>query len=1049
MNHTLIRSALLTMLTISLVAINGCKPSGEKIPGGKIMSGKTILADFHDPSPEFRTVPFWVWNEKVTEKMIDEQLAMFKENGFGGVFVHPRYGMITEYGGPEWYDLVKYASDRAEDLGLKLWLYDENSFPSGFAGGHVPDRMPESWNQGTGMTAHQMKVLNLDPEKEWIAFFAINNGNYRNITDEVDNLEGSKGDFLGIEKTFYEKSKWFAGFSYVDLLYPGVTEKFIEVTMNGYEDKLGDRFGNTVPGIFTDEPNISPRNNALRFTPALFSEFESKWGYRLQDYLPSLFLETGDWKKVRHNYYSVLLDMFIDRWAIPWHEYTQQKGLMWTGHYWEHGWPDPVHGGDNMAMYAYHQLPGIDLLFNTWEKRPDQFGNVRLVKELSSMANQFGALRTLCETYGASGYELSFEDMKRNGDWMYALGVNLMNQHLSYQSMLGDRKHDFPQTFSYHASWWRDYRAHADYYARLSLALSAGEQWNDLLVLEPTTSGWLYASAGENRDALNKIEKDFREFVDWLEYHKYAYDLGSENTLHNFGSVANNRIRIGEREYSVLILPPGMENLDSYTLEIIASFLEQGGKMYIFSKVLSLVDGKETSSINSLFEKFPDQVIMFPDPGSQPDENDFNSGDVRFTNRPSDHEQVYYMYRKLDDGAILFLANSARGKSRTFGIQVKGMFDMVELDPGDGKIYAYDFEKKSDGLTADIVLDDACSKLFYVSQKKIKQKRDRKVKPGEPVYMDTYISEIRRNEPNVLCLDYCRLKFPGETAFSEQMYFYKAHDLVYQKYGFPDNPWVSSSQFKTGTVDRDTFPPGTGFTVKYSFFIKEGVDLSGLKIVIERPALYTLKLNGKILMAEDGEWYMDKGTGVFNASSDTKIGVNEIELVADPFSVFHELAPVFVLGNFSLIPAGQGWITGPERPLDMGSWKDLGLPFYPASISFTSRLEVENTSEDYFLELKDFNASCVSLSVNEKDPVYIWPPYTIRISDYLGKGENRITLTLHASLKNLVGPHHNVNIDGLVTPWSFKYAPESQPGGLDYDLVDYGLFNEFRIFKSE
>jgi hypothetical protein len=71
--------------------------------------------------------------------------------------------------------------------------------------------------------------------------------------------------------------------------------------------------------------------------------------------------------------------MFIDRWSKPWFEYTEKHQLKWTGHYWEHGWPSPHHGGDNMAMYAWHQIPGIDLLFNTMytSERPDQFGRIQ------------------------------------------------------------------------------------------------------------------------------------------------------------------------------------------------------------------------------------------------------------------------------------------------------------------------------------------------------------------------------------------------------------------------------------------------------------------------------------------------------------------------------------------------------------------------------------------------------------------------------------------------------------------------------------------------
>lgn len=38
-------------------------------------------------------------------------------------------------------------------------IYDENSYPSGFAGGHVPEEMPESYNQGQGLALTKADLL--------------------------------------------------------------------------------------------------------------------------------------------------------------------------------------------------------------------------------------------------------------------------------------------------------------------------------------------------------------------------------------------------------------------------------------------------------------------------------------------------------------------------------------------------------------------------------------------------------------------------------------------------------------------------------------------------------------------------------------------------------------------------------------------------------------------------------------------------------------------------------------------------------------------------
>lgn len=86
-------------------------------------------------------------------------LKDFKDAGCGGAFIHPRPGMITEYMSDEWHSLYRYAVDKGKEIGLDIWIYDENSYPSGFAGGHVPEEMPESYNQGQGLALTKTDLL--------------------------------------------------------------------------------------------------------------------------------------------------------------------------------------------------------------------------------------------------------------------------------------------------------------------------------------------------------------------------------------------------------------------------------------------------------------------------------------------------------------------------------------------------------------------------------------------------------------------------------------------------------------------------------------------------------------------------------------------------------------------------------------------------------------------------------------------------------------------------------------------------------------------------
>jgi hypothetical protein len=586
-----LKTASLIVYVIVAFSLSSCKK--EKTAEAKINDFAALSAEFRQPSKDYTTAPFFVWNYKITREEIDHYMNEFRKQGSSQVFIHPRPGLVTEYLSDEWFDLFKYAVDKGKELGMNVWIYDENSYPSGFGGGHVPDQMPESYNQGQGLKMTKVESLP-DSAGKYFLCLKEDNAKFVDITSSLAGEMNKPGHYLLFSKTYNGKSDWYGGFSYVDLLYPGVTQKFIEVTMKGYEKYLGAELGKTIPGTFTDEPQIeSP--GGIRWTPDLFDQFQKKWNYDLKTQLPSLYEEVGDWKKVRHDYTQTLLQLFIDRWAKPWNQYCEEKGLKFTGHYWEHEWPNMQPGGDNMAMYAWHQVPAIDMLFNQWDDSTSkaQFGNVRAVKELASAANQTGRNRKLSETYGGAGWELTFTDMKRLGDWEYALGVNLMNQHLAHITLAGARKYDYPLTFTYHEPWWNDYKYINDHYARLSLALSSGTQKNDILILEPTTTAWLYDSYVQNNPKVNELGQAFQTFVTTLEKAQVEYDLGSENIIKDRGSVEKNNFIVGQCSYSTVVLPPMMENLDLPTFRLIETCVANhfkilhksgGGFHFIFRK---------------------------------------------------------------------------------------------------------------------------------------------------------------------------------------------------------------------------------------------------------------------------------------------------------------------------------------------------------------------------------------------------------------------------------------------------------------------------------
>lgn len=695
---------LLGLLTVACAA-----PDGRNLPAAEDF--ESLSAQFAAPSKEYGSAPLFVWNKVVTPERIDEAMADLKDKGFGGVFVHPRPGMVTQYLDDNWFSLFRHTMEKGRELDMNVWIYDENSYPSGFAGGHVNEAMPESYDEGVALKYLRAGVLP-DTVDRFFCCLRREGDAFTDITAEAVSRRGEKGDYYLFYKAYNPTSPWYSGFSYVDLMHEGVADKFIELTLDGYKKVVGEEFGGTVPGWFTDEPQIVVTDReSIRWTPDLFDAFRARWGYDLEPNLVSLWEEVGPWRQVRHNYRDVLMNLFLDRYIKVCHDYCERNNLVFTGHFWEHGWPDMGHNPDNMAMYAWQQMPGIDLLYNKFDvKSPNaHFGNVRSVKEVNSAANQMGRVRKLSESYGGGGWDMTLRDFKRQGDWEYALGVNFMNQHIAPLSIAGARKYDYPPAFTPHSPWWEYYRELNLHFARLSLALSSGGQYNDVLVLEPTTSIWMYYTYNAPRpNRWRTMGEEFQAFITALERHQVEFDLGSENILLNHGSVKGDRFVVGKRAYGTVVLPAQMENVDAATFDLLERFAAKGGRIIAYGTP-QYVDGARSAEAEAFFAD-PAKVTR-ADAGEPIDYSLFATPEIAFDAPEGNY--LFHHRRRMDDGQLLFLANSSLTRPVRGTVTLQGR-QAALLDTRTGEIRGYEAQREGDRLTIAYDLHPAGSLLLYV-----------------------------------------------------------------------------------------------------------------------------------------------------------------------------------------------------------------------------------------------------------------------------------------------------------------------------------------------
>ncbi len=1041
---SLIRRALIPIgLLIAATAVYA-----ESAPS----TADATFALFRNPPAEYRCAPLWVWNDRVSEAEIDEQLRDFNSRGIGGVFIHPRPGLITPYLSDEWLDRWAYAVKVGKALGMKIWIYDENSYPSGFAGGHVPAAMPDAVMVKLRMTHVDNLPNPLTPETMLVLM--REGDHFIDITKTAAEHTGA-GEYRLFDLRKNEPSAWLGGFSYVDIMRRDVTEKFLEVTLDAYKRTVGDEFGKTVPGSFQDEAILLPGGvQQITYTPALFDAFRAKWGYDLRTNLPSLYEEVGDWKRVRHNYQSVVLNLLIENWARPYYEYCARNNLIFTGHYWEHEWPYPRYNPDNLAMAAWSHMPGIDVLENDWSATTHaQFGNARAVKEIRSAANQFGRSRTLSETYGAAGWDLTFNDQKRIGDWEYALGVNFLNQHLSFMTIMGARKRDHPLSFSYHEPWWNTYGVLADYFGRLSVAMSAGRQDNRILVLEPTTSAWMYAAMNaqphqfnNENPRLNAIGDEFQDFVNLLEKHQVEYDLGSEDILHNHGSVEGKALKVGLCRYELVILPSGMENLNAATMDLLSRYLAGGGNILAWTTP-AFVDGKESEEPGKLAARYPSGWRIAVAGESIEAINHIIPPELIFENVDSITGTLFHQRRVLIGGQIIFLVNTSDRDASKGRFTVAGG-SIERWDPFTGAKSPYSFTRAGNRLSVNFDLPPGGSILLCAYPAVAREflppeSTETALTSGNPL-------SITRESPNVLTLDYCDLTLDGKT--ERDLFFYEAQQKTFRHHGLPRNPWDSAVQYKTSILDLDHFPPDSGFEALYRFTVAPGVSRSGLRVVIERPAIFTVTLNGTQLAPKNGEWWLDKSFGVYDIGAAAKVGENILTVNSSPFTIFTELEPVYLLGDFRLESREKGFTIIPDGTVAMGPWNTQGMPFYAGGVRYGRGYTVTSPNTEnrrYIVRLGEWKGSFAEVAINGK-PVGIiaFRPFELDVTEYVTPGTNHIAVIVYGTLKNTLGPHHgNPPLGRARTNVFLVGAKDGCPPGSQYNTGGYGLMDDFQFVE--
>jgi alpha-L-rhamnosidase len=1014
-----------------------------------------FINEFKSPSNAYRGIPFWAWNGKLEHEELRRQIGVFKEMGLGGFFMHSRIGLTTQYLGEEWFECIKTCLDEAKKQGLKAWLYDEDRWPSGAAGGLVTVN-PE-YRQRMLIMEELDSLENYKVPNKLLGQFV---GQYKNEECVSYHKVKMLPISLGLNEkllVFYEKvsacDSWFNNQTYIDILNPDAVKKFIEVTHEKYRDAYGDKFGDLIPGIFTDEPQYNhckglfELENATEsyWTKCLPNIFQKRYDYNLLEFLPEIFYNCSEKAlRTRHNYLDTVAHLFATAFTKQIADWCEENNLMLTGHVMGEDLLSRQSGnaGSCMRSYEFMQMPGMDLL--------TEYSCVfDSAKQVSSAARQFGHKWRLTETYGCTGWDFNFAGHKALGDWQAALGINVRCQHLSWYTMEGEAKRDYPASISYQSSWCREYSKVEDYFGRINVVNSEGEEIRDLLVVQPLESMWLLMKKGwYGSEAIDVQDKDIMFYRDCLLKANIDFDYGEEDIIARHCKIENGVFAIGLAKYKAVLLP-NMQTIRSSTLKLLKDFTNQGGKVIFAGGIPTLVDAMlsenagdfakqcicvgadETEIINSV--EFARCVSITDDNGTEIPSTLYR------LNETADSFILFVCNTSLDAEDFYDTEQSKEVKKRVtewpeVNIELfRGYHGpVVELDPETGKIYQADCRENKVRTS----LVKIGSRIFIFPKKhntsNYPRRPDCKLTESKELPSQWQIS---LTENNVLTFDMPEYSFDNTSWYKQDNVLF-VDNAVREKMGLElrggssTQPWAAE---KKANVKKDVF-------LKYQFEVST-IPSGDLYLAAEALEFLTIWINGQKLDSEtECGWWCDKSLRKLPVASDLiQYGVNEIIIKCCYTSEFSGLEAIFLLGNFGVkIKNNIPTLIPVVTTLNIGDWTKQGLPFYSDSVIYHTELEYSGDAFKALLRLPEFEGIMVKIIINDRTAgVIAWAPNELDISEHLSKGSNKIDIEVFGSRRNSHGPLHNKHKQEWVGPAQMK--PAHKDWTAEYQLVTCGL----------
>lgn len=1018
------------------------------------------LNEFKNPSSMFRGAPFWAWNCKLDKDLILKQIDYFHEMGMGGFTMHCRTGLDTQYMSEEFIDIVKACVQKAKQLDMKAYLYDEDRWPSGFGGGEV-----------TKDTAYRSRYLVFSPfsqeELKNMAGEFVDSSARGNATGngtflakyEVTLENGCLKEYRRLNEgetgsnvwyAYMEisaSSTWYNNQAYVNTLDKKAIERFIETTHEKYHDALGEEFGSTIPSIFTDEPQFvhktaldrgeEKRAVIIPYTDEFEERYQKEYGESFFDYLPEVFWELPEEKLsvTRYRYHDLIAEIFAEAFSDTLGEWCGKHNIYLTGHMMEE---PTLHSqtaalGEAMRHYRGFQIPGIDMLCD-WRE-------YTTAKQAQSAAHQMGGNQVTSELYGVTNWDFDFRGHKLQGDWQAALGVTHRVHHLSWVSMAGEAKRDYPASIFYQSPWYRKYNRIETYFGRVNTALRSGKPQVRIGVIHPVESYWLYYGPHDQTSyKREKLENQFKQVTEWLLFGLLDFDFISESLMKTLKKQDTcDGFSVGDMSYDTVIIP-GCVTLRSSTLNRLTEFIKSGGKVIVMGELPKYTDGQENEKLGMLLEntvQIPfDYANLMEVLKEQREVDIYNEQGLR-----SNH--LLYQMREVGDNKVLFIVNGKEVHNhdipdgRNYRVSVKGTYGVTVLDAmtGDMKPHAVSYQNGNTELEYELYAED--SLLLYLEPGIGKE-----VLPevSNPQYKLSSILTGRHGyqneEPNVLMLDQCEYSLDGE-AYQAKEEILRVDNILRKKLGYPLKNAAVAQPWTESTLEEDTH------VLKLRYTFESEIEGVMVNLAVEQADDIKISFNGEALQVLVNGYYVDNSIRLIHLEK-VRAGLNELILTI-PYNRKTNLEWCYILGDFGVKLSGNtaALVAKPEE-IGFSDLTGQAFPFYGGNMNYICDVEVEDG--EYELEITKFRAPLLSVKVDGKEAGDImFAPYRLKLGHLSGK--HQLQITSYGNRINTFGPVHCCD-EGIKWMGPDAWRTEGVRYSYEYQLKRTGILGAPKLLKK-